>query len=89
MIGNFRDNKGTNFGYDMICESINYDQEEKEGDIVNGNRIINLQDFITNIYNFCLCKECAHERELKIKLEEKRDVEKSIDYVEAYFQPTP
>ena len=36
-----------------------------------------------------MCKECAHERELQIKLEEERDVEKFIDYVEDYFQLTP
>ena len=26
----------------MLCESVNSDQEEKEGDLLNGNRIINL-----------------------------------------------
>ena len=36
-----------------------------------------------------MCKECAQERELQIKLEEERDVEKFIDYVEDYFQLTP
>ena len=36
-----------------------------------------------------MCKEFAHERDLQIKLEEKRDVENFIDYVEAYFQLTP
>ena len=36
-----------------------------------------------------MCKECAQERELQIKLEEERDVENFIDYVEAYFQLTP
>ena len=36
-----------------------------------------------------MCKKCAHERELQIKLEEERDVENFIDYVEAYFQLTP
>ena len=51
--------------------------------------IINLKNFITNIYNFLVCKECAQERELQIKLEEERDVENFIDYVEAYFQLTP
>ena len=40
--------KGTNLGYDMICESVNYDQEEKQGDLLNGNRIINLNNLITN-----------------------------------------
>ena len=36
-----------------------------------------------------VCKECAQERELQIKLEQERDVEKSIDCVETYFQLTP
>ena len=81
--------KGTNFGYDMICESVNSDQEEKEGDLLNGNRIINLNNLITNINNFLLCKECEQKRDLQIKLEEERYVEKFIDYVEAYFQLTP
>ena len=36
-----------------------------------------------------MCKECAQDRELQIKLEEERDVEKFIDYVEDYFQLTP
>ena len=65
----------------MMCESVNSDQEEKEGDLLNGNRIINLKNFITNTDKFCMCKECAQERELEIKLEEERDVENFIDYV--------
>ena len=36
-----------------------------------------------------MCKECAQERELQIKLEEERDVENLIDHVEAYFHLTP
>ena len=73
----------------MMCESVNYDQEEKKGDVLNGNRIINLKNLITNIDNILVYKECAQERELQIKLEEERDVEKDIDCVEAYFQLTP
>ena len=73
----------------MICESVNSDQEEKEGDVLNVNRIINLNNFITNIDKLLVCKECAQERELQIKLEEERNVENFIDYVEAYFQLTP
>ena len=38
----FQSYKGTNLGYDMLCESVNYGQEEKEVDLLNGNRIINL-----------------------------------------------
>ena len=80
---------GTNLGYDMMCESVNSDQEEKEGDVPNGNCIINLKNLITNIDKFLVCKEFAQERELHIKLEEERDVENFIDYVEAYFQLMP
>ena len=73
----------------MMCESINSDQEENEGDVLNGNRIINLQNFITNIYDVLVCKECAQGREIQIKLEEEIDVENFIEYVEANFQLTP
>ena len=72
-----------------MCESVNSDQEEKEGDVLNGNRIINLKNFITNMDTFLVCRECAQERELQIKLEEERDIENFIGYVEAYFQLTP
>ena len=33
----------------MMCESIKSDQEEKEGDVLNGNCIINLKNLISNI----------------------------------------
>ena len=72
----------------MMCESVNSDQEEKEGDVINSNCIINLKNLITN-KDFLVSKECAQERELQIKLEQERYVEKFIDYVEAYFQVTP
>ena len=52
----------------MLCEYVNSDQEEKEGDLLNGNRIINLNNLIANIDNFSVCKECAQERYLQIKL---------------------
>ena len=52
----FQSYKGTNLGYDMICESVNSDQEEKEGDLLNGNRIINLDNLITNMDKFLVCK---------------------------------
>ena len=52
----------------MICESVNSDQEEKEGDVLNVNRIINQNNLITNMDKLLVYKECAHERELKIKL---------------------
>ena len=58
----------------MMCESVNSDQEEKEVYVLNGNRIINLNNLITNIDKFLVCKEYTQERELQIKLEYKRDV---------------
>ena len=49
----FHSYKGTNSVYDVLCESVNYNQEEKEGDLLNGIHIINLKNLITNIYK-CL-----------------------------------
>ena len=66
--------KGTNLGYDVLCESVNSDQEEKERDLLNSNHIINLNNFITNIDTFLVCKEFAHERYLQMKLEEEIDM---------------
>ena len=79
----------TNLGYDMLCESVNSDQEEKEGDLLNGNRIINLKNSITNIAKFLVCKECAQERDLRMKLEERIEQENFVAYAEDYFQLTP
>ena len=64
----FQSSKGTNSGYDILYESVDSDQEEKEGDLLNGNRIINLNNLITNIDKFLECKECAQDSNQKIKL---------------------
>ena len=45
----------------MMCESVNSDQEEKEGYVLNGNRIINLDNLITNIDKI-LCENNFHRR---------------------------
>ena len=45
----------------MMCESVNSDQEEKEGDVLNGNRIINLKNLITNIDFFGAQRVCTRE----------------------------
>ena len=58
----FHSYKGTHLGYDMMCESVNSYQEEKEGDVLNDNRIINLKNLITKIDIVLVCKECAQER---------------------------
>ena len=53
----FQSYKGTNLGCDILCESVNSYQEEKEGDLLNGNCIINLNNFITDIDKYLVCKE--------------------------------
>ena len=45
----------------MMCESVNSDQEEKEEDVLNGNRIINLNNLITNIDFFGVQRMCTRE----------------------------
>ena len=60
----FQINKGTNLGCDMLCESVISDQEGKEGDLLNGNCIINQNNLITNIDNVLLCKVWENERAL-------------------------
>ena len=85
----FHSYKGTNLGHGMICESVNSDQEEKERDLPNGNRIINLNNLITNIDKCLVCKEFSQERGIHIKLEQEKDQENFVDYVEACFQLTP
>ena len=62
----FHSYKGTNLGYDMMCKSVNSNQEENQGDVLNGNCIINLKNFFINIDTFLVCKECAQERGLQI-----------------------
>ena len=53
---NYQGYKGTNLGNDMLCKSeISY-QEEKYGDLLNVNRIINPNIFITNIDRLLVCK---------------------------------
>ena len=52
----FHGYKGSNLGYDMMCESVNSDQEEKEGNVINFNHINNQKNLITNLDNFLVCK---------------------------------
>ena len=57
----FHSYKAYNLGYYMMSQSVNSDQEEKEGDVLNGNHIINLKNLITNIYIFCVQRLCTVE----------------------------
>ena len=58
--------KGTNLDYDMLCESVNSYQEEKEGDLPNGNCIIILNNLITNMDTILACRGCSQGRDLQI-----------------------
>ena len=84
----FQSYKWTNLSYDILCESINSDQEEKEGDLLNGNLIINLNNLITNIDKFSVQIMCTGMN-LQIKLEEGKYRENFVAYVEDYFHLTP
>ena len=47
----------------MLCESIESDQKEKEGDLLNCNPIINLNNLIANMDNvFGVQRMCTGER---------------------------
>ena len=58
----FKTYKGTNLFYNMLCESVKYDKEEKEGYLLIVNRAINLNSLITYIDTFLVCKKCSQER---------------------------
>ena len=45
----FQSYRGTNLAYDILCEPICSDNENKEGDNLSGNRVINLKILTTNI----------------------------------------
>ena len=45
----------------MMCESVNSDQEVKQGDVLNSNRIINLKNMITNIDFYGVQIVCRRE----------------------------
>ena len=60
----------------MLCEPKASYNEEKEGDNLSSNRIINLGILTTNIDNSLVCQQCAQVKTVNIKPEEERDQEK-------------
>ena len=60
----FQNNNGTNLAYDMLFEPTSKDDKEKEGYILNGNRLINLKIFTTNTEKYFVCQQFAHEKGL-------------------------
>ena len=51
-----------------IC-SMFLENEEKSGNEITGNNIINLKSYITNIETFIVCHSCAHKKYLQIRRE--------------------
>ena len=72
----------------MLCELACLDNEEKEGDNISGNRLINLKISTTNKGKVFVCQKCAQEKDLQMKLEEERYQESFIYYVETYYYLT-
>ena len=58
---------GTNLAYDMLCEPSSSDNEEKDGDYLSSNRLINMKLLATNKYIFfceptvCTWEGCKNE----------------------------
>ena len=65
----------------MLCEPFCSDNEEKQGDNLTGNPVVNLQNFTTNIEKILVRRKCTHEEPLQMKIYQ----ENFIYYVEDYF----
>ena len=63
-IGNYR---GTSLAYDMLCEPISSDEEDKELDNITGNCLVNIQNLTANMKKFLVCKKCPQDKALQIK----------------------
>ena len=72
----------------MLYEPTCLDNEDKEGDNLNGNRLINLKILTINIYNVLMWRHCAQEKAPQMKLEEEIIQGKIISYFEAYYDLT-
>ena len=56
----------------MSCDPISSDNEEKEGDNISGNSLINLNTLTTNTEIFLVLQQFSQEKALQMKLEEER-----------------
>ena len=59
---------GNNLAFDMLCEPTCLDNKEKEGDNLRVNSLINLKTLTTNIEKLVVCRQCAQEKALQMKL---------------------
>ena len=65
----FKTYRGTNLDYYMLCEPTSSDNEEKEGDNISSNRPVNLIVLTTNIEKILVYQQCAHYKDLRMKIE--------------------
>ena len=56
----------------MSCDPISSDNEEKEGDNISGNSLINLNTLTTNTEIFLVLQQFSQEKALQMKSEEER-----------------
>ena len=71
----------------MLCEPSCSYIENKNRDDLSSNRLINLKMLASNIEIF-LCQQCAHEKSVKMRLEEEIDQENFASYADIYYDIT-
>ena len=74
--------RGTNLAQDMSCEPASSDNEEKKGDNLSGNFLINVILFDNHQRVIFVCRHCAQKKALLMKLEQERYHENLISYVQ-------
>ena len=78
----------TNLDYYMVWDPTCLDNEDKEGDNLSGNHLINVQILTTNVEKVLVFWKCSYEKALYMKLEEEIYQENFINYVETYYDLT-
>ena len=84
----FQTDKSSYLDYDILCEPTCLENEEKYGDNIIGNPLINLKRLTTNIEKLLVCQQCEQDNALQMKLEEGKYQEKFISYIETYYYLT-
>ena len=57
-----------NLFYDMLCDPTSSDNEEKEGDNLSGNCLINLKKLTTDIEKPLVCRKFSQGKGIQLKL---------------------
>ena len=54
----------------MLCENICSDNEEKQGDKLTGNNLVNVKVFTTNIEKVLVFEQCVQEDDIQMKIDQ-------------------